>query len=617
MTTSEVRQKFLEFYARKGHKIIPSSSLVPENDPTTLFTGSGMQPILPFLLGQPHPEGKRITDSQKSFRTGDIDDVGDNRHTTFFEMLGNWSLGDYFKTEQLPWVFEFLTKKVGINPAKLYVTVFRGDHATKIEGDNESVEIWKKIFADNEISAEYADLRSEEHAAGRGVRDGERIFAYDVKKNWWSRSGVPVKMPVGEPGGPDSEIFYEFDFIEHDPKYGKHCHPNCDCGRFLEIGNSVFMEYKKEEDGSFSLLPQRNVDFGGGLERITAAGIDKNDIFQIDVLKGLISTLEGMSAKDYKDPQYTPAFRIVADHVRSSVFLIGDGVLPSNTEQGYFVRRLLRRAIRFWDKLGIQNAGMSTLVTSILSFYKDAYPEIWIKKDQIANEIRKEEERFRTTLTQGLKEFDKGTDPFVLFTSYGFPIELALEVARDKGIEINVEEFNRKMLEHQDLSRAGSEKKFKGGLGDTSDKSLQYHTATHLLQQALRDVLGDHVGQKGSNITSERLRFDFTHPAKMTVEEIKHVEEIVNNKIKDALPVQVVSLPKGEAVKTGAIHFFGEKYPDTITVYYVGHDLEHAYSKEFCGGPHVANTSELKGKFRIIKEEAVSLGVRRIKAVLE
>ncbi len=617
MTTAEVRQKFLDFYTKRGHKVIPSAPLVPENDPTTLFTGSGMQPILPYLLGQPHPEGTRIADSQKSFRTGDIEDIGDNRHTTFFEMLGNWSFGDYFKQEQLSWMFEFLTSELGIDPKKLFVSTFRGDHATKIEADDEAVQIWKDIFGSKEINAEYADLRSETDAAERGMRDSERIFGYDVKKNWWSRSGTPDKMPAGEPGGPDSEIFYEFSDIEHDPKYGKHCHPNCDCGRFMEIGNNVFMQYKKNDDGSFSSLPQRNIDFGGGLERIVAASENVSDVFQIDVFKGLIATLEGLSAKDYGDPLYTVAFRIVADHIRGAVFLIGDGVLPGNTEQGYFVRRLLRRAIRYWDKLGIKDAGISALVTPILSFYQDAYPETWNKREIIADEIAKEEERFRKTLSQGIKEFEKGRDPFILFSTYGFPFELTLELAKEKGIEVNLKEFEQKMKEHQALSRSGSEKKFKGGLGDTSDKSLQYHTATHLLQQALRDVLGDKVGQKGSNITPERLRFDFTHSAKMTPDEIKRVEDIVNDKIKAAIPVNVTTLPKDEAIKTGAIHFFGEKYPDTVTVYYVGDNIDTAYSKEFCGGPHVKNTAELAGVFKILKEEAVSAGVRRIKAVIE
>ncbi len=617
MTTAEVRRKFLEFYKERGHAVIPSASLVPENDPTTLFTGSGMQPMLPYLLGASHAEGRRIADSQKSFRTVDIEEVGDNRHTTFFEMLGNWSLGDYFKEEQLPWLFEFLVKEIGLDPAKLYVSTFRGDVETMIEADNESVEIWKSIFAKYDIQATDADLVSEEKAAERGMMPGERIFGYNVKKNWWSRSGVPSKMPVGEPGGPDSEIFYEFDFIPHDPKYGKNCHPNCDCGRFIEIGNSVFMMYRKNADGSFSELPQRNVDFGGGLERITAVSENKSDIFEIDTLRGVIATLEKLSGKSYKDGNHTQAFRVIADHVRSSIFLIGDGVLPANSDQGYFVRRLLRRAIRYWDKLGIEEEGIFALVAPLLSFYKDAYSATHAKSGFIAEEIKKEEEKFRKTLSLGLKEFEKGRDPFVLFSSYGFPFELTLELAKEKGIDVDLVDFENKMKEHQALSRAGSEKKFKGGLGDTSDRSLQYHTATHLLQQALRDVLGAEVGQKGSNITPERLRFDFTFGRKMTEEEKSEVEAIVNQKIKESLPVQVESLPKDEAVKTGAIHFFGEKYPDIVTVYFVGNDLSSAYSKEFCGGPHVKNTSELIGTFKIQKEEAVSQGVRRIKAILE
>ncbi len=631
MTTNEVRKKYLEFFEEKGHKIIPSARLVPENDPTTLFTGSGMQPLVPYLLGQTHPEGKRLADSQKSFRSQDIDDVGDNRHTTFFEMLGNWSLGDYFKTEQIPWVFEFLIDRIGLDPKKIYVTVFRGDESKGIPKDTKAIDLWKQLFHKKGIDASDADLVSEEEASKRGIKANERIFAYDSKKNWWSRSGVPEKMPEGEPGGPDSEIFYEFTDIKHDTKFGEYCHPNCDCGRFLEIGNSVFMEYKKTGSG-FEKLPQKNVDFGGGLERIVAVSENKNDIFEIDTLQGIIRTLENLSGKSYKDATFTSTFRVVADHIRSSIFLIGDGVTPSNTEQGYFVRRLLRRAIRFWDKLGIQNKGIYSLVAPLLELYKDAYPETFEKKDFIADEIKKEEEKFRKTLTQAMKIFDNFASisvggmqskvlmpdkVFELITSHGMPRELIAEEAKERGLEILWDRVDIMINQHKDLSRAGSEQKFKGGLGDTSDKSLQYHTATHLLQQALRDVLGPEVGQKGSNITPERLRFDFSYNSKMTDEEKKRVEDIVNDKIKQALPVQVVSLPKEEAIKTGAIHFFGEKYPDTVTVYFIGNTVADAYSKEFCGGPHVTNTSELKGTFKIQKEEAVSQGVRRIKAVLE
>lgn len=632
MTTNEVRQKYLEFYAKNGHKVVPSARLVPENDPTTLFTGSGMQPMVPYLLGEKHPEGARITDSQKSFRAGDIDDIGDNRHTTFFEMLGNWSLGDYFKKEQIPWIFSFLIDELKLDPNKIYVTTFIGDEKNGIPKDTEAGSLWRELFSSKGIDAKEVDIGSEENGYKVGMQGG-RIFYYDVKKNWWSRAGVPDNMPANEPGGPDSEMFYEFTDVEHDTKYGEHCHPNCDCGRFMEIGNNVFMEYKKNADGTFSKLPQKNIDFGGGLERMVAATMDTHDVFKIDTLEGIVKTLETLSGKSYTDKEFTSTFRVVADHIRASVFLIGDGVIPSNTEQGYFVRRLLRRAIRFWDKLGIQNEGIYALVAPLLEFYKDAYPETFAKKDFIADEIRKEEEKFRKTLVLGLKEFEKivkvtlnggnfltqlpGNVAFSLFSSFGFPIELIIEEAKNRGIEVDMVGFDIEFKKHKDLSRAGSEQKFKGGLGDTSDKSLQYHTATHLLQQALRDVLGPEIGQKGSNITPERLRFDFSYNGKMTDEQKKRVEDIVNKKISEALPVQVVSLPKEEAVKTGAIHFFGEKYPDTVTVYYVGNTIADAFSKEFCGGPHVKNTSELKGTFKIQKEEAVSQGVRRIKAVLE
>jgi alanyl-tRNA synthetase len=642
MTSNDVRSKFLNFYKRNGHAIIPSALLTPENDPTTLFTGSGMQPLVPYLLGQKHPLGDKLTNSQKSFRSGDIEDVGDNRHTTFFEMLGNWSLGDYFKEKQLPYFFQFLTDEVGLDPLKLYVTVFSGDEANGIPKDTESVDIWKKIFAEKGIEAKDIELLTEAQGNELGMQGG-RIFYYDAKKNWWSRSGVPNNMPAGEPGGPDSEVFYMFDFIPHDTKYGPECHPNCDCGRFVEIGNSVFMEYKKNLDGTFSKLPQKNVDFGGGMERITAASINSPDVFKIDIFKGTIETLERLSGKSYDDKKYTASFRIVADHLRASIFLIGDGVTPGNSERGYFVRRLLRRAVRYWDTLGITSAGLSELVESILGYYKEAYPETYARMADIKEEIRKEEEKFRQTLKTGLKQFEKkewrgvpieelpnsnntaavsgeskevlpGEIAFDLFQSYGFPFELTEELAKEKGIIVNKADFDRRMKEHQDLSRAGSEKKFKGGLGDTSEMSLKYHTATHLLNAALRKVLGDHVGQKGSNITPERLRFDFSHGAKMTDEEKKQTEELVNGWIQAALPVNFSEIPKSEAEKI-AVHAFNEKYGDMVKVYSIGTEGNYI-SREFCGGPHVENTSVL-GKFKIQKEEAVSQGIRRIKARLE
>jgi alanyl-tRNA synthetase len=628
MTLAEIRAKFITFYEKNGHTAIPSASLVPENDPTTLFTGSGMQPLVPYLLGQKHPSGIRLVNSQKSFRTVDIDDVGDNRHTTFFEMLGNWSLGDYFKKEQLPWVFAFLTDEIGLDPKKIYVTAFIGDEKNGIPKDTEAELIWKGLFAKKGIEATAVDIGSEAHGGEIGMQGG-RIFYYDVKKNWWSRSGVPDNMPAGEPGGPDSELFYEFDFVEHNPKFGMHCHPNCDCGRYIEIGNSVFMQYTKNQAGKFDLLSQKNVDFGGGLERIAMASINKPDIFAIDVFADLIAVLEKKSGKAYRNPdgkenEYTAAFRVVADHIRSSVFLIGDGVFPSNSERGYFVRRLLRRAIRYWDRLGIAEGGIAETVGAFLESYKNAYPDTYAKRDEIKAIIAAEENKFRKTLALGLKEFEKtaasGIDAFMLFSSYGFPLELTLELAKEKNISIDTDAFNTEFKKHQDLSRAGSEKKFKGGLSDTSDMSLRYHTATHLLNAALRQVLGTHVGQKGSNITPERLRFDFSHGAKMSDEEKKRVEDIVNDAIDLALPVTFREMPKAEAEKFGAIHAFGEKYGDIVKVYTVG-DESAPFSMEFCGGPHVSNTRELAGpegkaRFKIQKEEAVSQGVRRIKAVL-
>jgi alanyl-tRNA synthetase len=637
MTTEEIRLTYLDYFKSHGHAIIPSASLVPENDPTTLFTGSGMQPLVPYLLGQKHPAGDKLANSQKSFRSVDIDDVGDNRHTTFFEMLGNWSLGNYFKKEQLRYFFEFLVDEIGLDPQKLYVTVFIGDSANDIPKDAESVKVWKKLFSEKGIDANDIELGSEERGGDLGMQDG-RIFYYDAKKNWWSRSGIPDAMPAGEPGGPDSEVFYEFDFIKHDPSFGTYCHPNCDCGRFLEIGNSVFMEYVKNEDGTFGKLPQKNVDFGGGLERIAAVSDNNDDVFQIDIFRGTIEALEKLSGKSYLDKNYISAFRIVADHLRSSIFLIGDGILPSNTDRGYFVRRLLRRAIRYWDKLGIQDAGLSSLVDSILEFYALTYPDIYNKKEIIKKEIQSEEERFRKTLTEGLKQLEKiirtheqtlgnlpesiknlkpflnGKEVFDLYQTFGFPLELTLELANEKDIKVDTEGFKSELGKHQELSRSGSEKKFKGGLGDTSEASIKYHTATHLLNAALRKVLGSHVGQRGSNITPERLRFDFSHLSKLTDEEKKKVEDLVNEWIMKDMPITVSEMPKEEADKV-AIHAFGDKYGDMVKVYSIGTDGNYI-SREFCGGPHVTHTGAL-GTFKIQKEEAVSLGVRRIKAILE
>ncbi|OGG77088.1 hypothetical protein A3F56_03000 [Candidatus Kaiserbacteria bacterium RIFCSPHIGHO2_12_FULL_55_13] len=641
LTVNEIRTKYFEFFKARGHTVIPSASLVPLNDPTTLFTGSGMQPLITYLLGAPHPEGNRLVNSQKSFRAEDIEEVGDNRHTTFFEMLGNWSLGDYFKKEQLPWFFEFLTDEVGIDASRLYVTVFIGDEKNNVPRDTESADIWKELFAKKGIEAKVVEIGSEADGYRLGMQGGH-IFYYDAKKNWWSRAGVPENMPAGEPGGPDSEVFYDFG-TPHDPAFGAECHPNCDCGRFMEIGNSVFMQYiKTHSTGSgqagFALLPKQNVDFGGGLERIAAAAQGDPDVFRTDVFWDVITLLEHFSGKQYDDSRYKRSFRIVADHMRAAVFMLGDGVRPSNTDRGYILRRLLRRASLHAQKIGIsaEKADDSMLVRSatiILEKYDEAYPELAADEvyDMVADEVWKEEVQFGHALVKGMKEFEKtaavghisGEQAYVLFTTYGFPFEMTLEIAKERNIDVDEDGFKLEMKKHQELSRAGSEQKFKGGLADHSEKTTQLHTAHHLLLKALQMVLGPQVKQRGSNITSERLRIDFSYGAKMTKEQIAAVEKVVNEKIAEALPVMRSTLPRDEAEVLGAEHEFGAKYPDMVSVYSIGPrggnevkpQYERAFSIEFCGGPHVGNTSEL-GTFKVQKEEAVAAGIRRIKAVL-
>lgn len=621
MTVNEVRSRYLAFFEKRGHTIIPSAPIVPENDPTTLFTSSGMQPLVPYLLGQPHPEGTRLVDSQTSFRAGDIEEVGDNRHTTFFEMLGNWSLGDYFKQEQLPWIFEFLTSReegLGLDPKKLYVTVFGGDADTGMPLDTEAVEIWKKLFEQRGVDTTFVELGTEENGYEKGMQGG-RIFAYGAKKNWWSRSGTPDKMPAGEPGGPDSEVFYDFG-LPHDTKWGPHCHPNCDCGRFIEIGNSVFMQFIKNADGSFGELPKKNVDFGGGLERLTAATREDPDVFKVDIFDKPRTAIEQRSGKSYD--QATQSFRIILDHMRAATFFIASGIRPSNTEQGYILRRLIRRALREADRLGIKDALLAGVAEEYCHAYAEAYPFVAGAKEAVIDEIQKEEAQFRKTLSQGMRELEKmgdTIDAFTLFTTYGFPVELTAEIAAERGVAIDFEVVGKKMEEHQALSRAGAAQKFAGGLADHAEQTIRYHTAHHILLKALQMVLGSEVHQRGSNITSERLRIDFNWGAKMTPEQIKQVEDIVNEKIAEAIPVVRTDMPKEEAEKLGAEHEFGATYPDTVSVYSVG-ALDSAFSIEFCGGPHVSNTSELGegGKhFKIIKEEASSAGIRRIKAVLQ
>ena len=608
---------------------MPRALLVPQNDPTTLFTGSGMQPMIPYLLGETHPKGTRIADSQTCLRAQDIDEVGDNRHTTFFEMLGNWSLGDYFKQEQLPWIYEFLIDVVGLDPNKLYATCFIGDEANGLPKDEESAGIVQKIFASKGIDAKTADIGSEAAGYERGIKPGERIFYYDAKKNWWSRTGVPSEMPVGEPGGGDSEIFYEFDFVQHDAKFGPNCHPNCDCGRFVEIANSVFMEYVRTDKG-FEKLPKQNVDFGGGLERIAMAAIDSSDAFKISLLWPIVEKLESLSGKKYD--AHTNAMRVIADHLRGAAFLAVDGVVPSNKEQGYVMRRLVRRAIRFAFDLGIEQNFLQEVVPVVAELYEADFPEVAAKKQEVIDILTKEEKIFRQTLRKGLKELQKfaedgltGAEIFTLYDTYGFPMELSTEEAFRQNIQLSDkwrEEFDAKMAEQRERSHTASKGVFKGGLGGHTMQHKKYHTATHLMYQALRMVLGNHVVQRGSNITEERLRFDFSHPEKVTPEQLAEVEKIVNEQIDADLKVSWQEYPTKVAVEEkGALGQFGDRYGDTVKVYkMIADGADKPFSFEICGGPHVDHTAQLKedGKrFKILKEEASSAGVRRIKAVLQ
>ncbi len=620
MNSSELRQKFLDFYKSKKHVVIPSASLIPINDSSTLFTGSGMQPLVPYLLGEKHPSGTRLADSQKSFRTEDIEEVGDSRHTTFFEMLGNWSLGDYFKKEQLHWVFDFLVKELKLDPAKIYVTVFRGDEKIGVPRDTESVIIWKGVFKKYKIDAKDVDSAEKE-----GMKDA-RIFYYPADKNWWSRSGVPGKMPVNEIGGPDSEMFYDLgvDLKKHEKSQfaDQPCHVNCDCGRFIEIGNSVFIEYKRTESG-FEKLKQYNVDFGGGLERMTMATEGLDNVFEIDSFINIIKKIEKLSGKKYKDN--TRAFEVISDHLKAATFIMGDGkrITPSNLGQGYVVRRLIRRAVRFARNLGIASGNWTKEIAEIISKdYENVYPEIKKNIKFIREELFKEEEKFEKTLERGLKEFERigannisAKDSFNLYQTYGFPIEITEELAKEKGFKIDLNGFKKELEKHQELSRTASVGMFKGGLADTSFQTTKLHTTAHLMLSALRKVLGSHVTQRGSNITAERLRFDFSHGEKLTPEQIREVEDFVNDAIKKDLPVSFQEMSLEEARKINAMGVFESKYGEKVKVYIVGQGNE-IISKEICGGPHIERTGVL-GCFKIQKEESSSAGVRRIKAILE
>ena len=589
---NDLRKKYLDFFKAKGHTVIQSASLIPDNDPTVLFTTAGMHPLVPYLLGAKHPAGTRLTDVQKCVRTGDIDEVGDASHLTFFEMLGNWSLGDYFKREAISWSWEFLTKELGISKDRLAVSVFEGDeNAPK---DTESADIWAECGMDR-----------------------SRIFFLPKKHNWWGPAGLTG------PCGPDTEMFID----NGKPACSPTCSPACSCGKYLEIWNDVFMQYNKTEAGTFEPLGQKNVDTGMGLERTICILQGKSSVYDTDVFAPAISLIETLSGKKYgESDDVTKAMRVVADHTRTATFIMGDdlGVTPSNVDQGYVLRRLIRRAVRFSRTLELPEGSLEKIAKVYIDQYKDVYKELERNADKILKEFNLEVTRFEKTLAQGIKEFDKvafyleksgntsisGKLAFKLYDTFGFPIEMTVELASEKGMSVDIEGFNKAFEEHQLKSQAGAEKKFKCGLADDSEETVKLHTATHLLHAALRKVLGTEVAQKGSNITPERLRFDFSFERAMTADEIKQVEDLVNEYIKAGVEITCEEMSVEDAKSAGAIGLFMDKYGEVVKVYTMGE-----YSKEICGGPHASNTADLVS-FKILKEQSSSSGVRRIKAVI-
>lgn len=603
MTASDIINKYISFFEKKGHKRIPNSPLVPQNDPTTLFTSSGMQPLVPYLLGEEHPQGKKLVNVQNSFRAVDIEEIGNNRHTTFFRMLGNWSLGDYFKREEIPWLFEFLTKELNLSLERLYVTVFEG--YKDIPKDEEAASLWEKLFKQ------------------AGIDPKGKIFYYGTDKNWWSRSGPPENMPPGEPGGPSTEVFYDFE-TKHNPRFGKECHLNCDCGRYVEIANSVFMQFRKEEDGSLKPLPKPNVDFGGGLERMLLAVENQPDVFKTNLLNPIITAIEKQTPKKYEAEK--KSMRIITDHFLAAVFISSEHITPSNKDQGYILRRLIRRG---WDNFSkLEGKEITPILESIVDQYKSTDPQLVERFEEIKFTILEEITKYSTAMNKakdyimkkykqsgdeilGTKEISPD-DVFYLYSSHG----LSPTQIESLGYIFDKQAFARKMEEHQKLSQKGAGQKFRGGLADHSEKTIMGHTATHLMHQALRDMFGTQLHQSGSNITSERIRFDFNFERKLTDEEIKQLEDTVNEKIKENLPVHFEMIPTEQAMKMGAIGLFTDTYQETSKIYFIGGDSkapEKAYSIEFCGGPHVDFTSKLKS-FKIIKQEALGKGFRRIYA---
>lgn len=599
MTAQELREKYLKFFESKGHTIIPSASLIPrETDASTLFTTAGMHPLVPYLLGEEHPGGKRVANVQKCVRTGDIDDVGDNRHLTFFEMMGNWSFGDYFKKEAIEWSFEFLTdpKWLGLDKNRLYVTVFKGEN--NVPRDEESIRIWQEVFSKNNLSSGVADDEI--------IKNDVRIIPLGTDDNFW------IAGATGPCGG-DTEMFYDTR-PEEGAIDGQKFSDLVNNFRLIEIWNDVFMEFNKTADGKYEKLEKPNVDTGMGVERTLAVLNGKENVFETELFQPIFAKISEISGKKYEDNE--KSFRIIADHIKASVFMIADGVTPLNVGRGYVLRRLIRRAVRHGKLIGIETNFTKQVAEVVIEILKDFYKELELSRDNIFAELEKEENKFRQTLEKGLKEFNKltkitGTDAFNLYQSYGFPLEMTEELAKEKDFAVDKKEFEEEFKKHQNLSRTASAGAFKGGLQSTGEMEIKYHTATHLLLAALRQLFGEDIYQRGSNITSERLRFDFNYPEKLTSEQLKQIEDLVNEKIQQNLPVEMTEMSKDEALKAAKVSFDPSKYGDVVKVYKISD-----FSIELCGGPHVANIGEL-GHFKITKEEASSAGVRRIKAVLE